>query len=62
MGIDIGAAAVKIVELEKKEGRHKLKNYGIYSLKGYLEKSDYQVRSESAMISNEEMAEIIKKI
>ena len=61
LGIDIGAAAVKIVELEKTEGRHKLKNYGIYSLKGYLEKSDYQVSSESAMISNEEMAEIIKK-
>ena len=35
LGVDIGASAVKLVELEKEEGRYKLKNYGIFSLKEY---------------------------
>ena len=53
LGIDIGASAVKIVELEKEEGRHKLNNYTIFSLEDY---------SEGLKVSNEEMAEIIKRI
>ena len=34
MGIDIGTAAIKIVELEKSGGRFALKNYGLFELKG----------------------------
>ena len=34
MGIDIGTAAIKIVELNKSGGRFALKNYGLFELKG----------------------------
>ena len=34
LGIDIGTAAIKIVELEKSGGRFTLKNYGLFELKG----------------------------
>src|SRR3989338_6923107 len=34
LGIDIGTAAIKIVELEKSGGRFVLKNYGLFELKG----------------------------
>src|SRR3972149_7879425 len=34
LGIDIGTAAIKIVELEKSGGRVVLKNYGLFELKG----------------------------
>ncbi|MBI2062097.1 MAG: type IV pilus assembly protein PilM [Candidatus Yanofskybacteria bacterium] len=34
LGIDIGTAAIKIVELEKSGGRFALKNYGLFELKG----------------------------
>jgi type IV pilus assembly protein PilM len=61
LGIDIGASAIKFVELEKKDGRHVLKNYAIYSLKEYLKKSNYQVGLSSLKITNQEIAEIIKR-
>lgn len=34
LGVDIGTAAIKIVELEKTGGRFVLKNYGLFELKG----------------------------
>lgn len=61
LGVDIGASAIKIVELEKEEGRHKLKNYAIFSLKEYLKESWYQTPSESRKLPNEELAEIVKE-
>jgi type IV pilus assembly protein PilM len=61
LGIDIGASAVKLVELEKEEGRNKLKNYGIFPLREYLQPTGRQAHSESSKIPNEEIAKIIKK-
>ena len=61
LGIDIGASAVKMVELEKKDERYELKNYAIYSLEEHLKKNDYKVSSKSLKISNEEVAGVIKK-
>jgi len=61
LGIDIGASAIKLVELEKEEQRYKLKNYGIFSLKDYLKESWYQIPSVSRKLTNEELAGIIKK-
>ncbi len=34
MGVDIGTATIKIIELEKSGGRFALKNYGLFELKG----------------------------
>jgi len=61
LGIDIGASAIKLVELEKEEGRHKLKNYAIFSLKEYLKEAWYQTPSESRKLPNKELAEIVKE-
>lgn len=61
LGIDIGASAVKVVELTKEGGRHRLKNYAVYPLTKYLEKEDYQVGQPGSKISDSEMVEIIKK-
>jgi len=61
LGIDIGASSVKIIELEKEEGRHKLTNYAIFSLKKYLENKGQELDEESSNISNEEMGKIIKE-
>ncbi len=59
LGIDIGASAVKIVEIEKDDQRHKLKNYAIYSLEDYLKKNDYKA-GELSKIPVQDMAKIIK--
>lgn len=61
LGIDIGASAIKLVELGKEEGRYKLENYGIFSLKEYLKQEWYQIYSGSQRLANEKIAEIIKK-
>lgn len=61
LGVDIGASAVKLVELEKEEGRPKLKNYGVFSLKEYLKQKWYQAPSEFRKLPNEELAGVIKE-
>ncbi len=61
LGIDIGASAIKLVELEREGGRHKLKNYAVFSLKDYLKENWYQIPSEASRLPNEEQAEIIKE-
>ncbi len=60
LGIDIGASAVKVVEIEKKDKRHKLKNYAVYSLKEYLKRTNYRVGGESARVPSMEIAKAIK--
>ena len=59
LGIDIGTSAIKIVELEKDEGRYSLKNYGIYPLEAYLKSLNAQASLDVEKIANEEIAEMI---
>lgn len=61
LGIDIGASAVKMVQVEKEGERHKLKNYAVYSLSEYLEKNNYRVSGELSRIPSGEMARIIRQ-
>ncbi len=63
LGIDISASAVKIVELEKNDNRHNLKNYAIFSLEKYLKdkEKEQEIDPETLKIPNEEMADIIKR-
>ncbi len=61
LGIDISASAVKMVELGKEDGRHKLNNYAIFSLDKYLKSKDQQSDLENFQISNEKIAKIIKQ-
>lgn len=61
LGIDLGASAIKMVELERKDERYILKNYAIYSLEKYFQK---KIKEESYNFNsppNKEMAGMIKK-
>lgn len=49
LGIDIGTAAIKIVELEKSGGRFALKNYGLFELKGTDVQSSGQGMDQSIL-------------
>ena len=60
LGIDIGASAVKIAEIGKEEERHKLINYGIFPLREYFKRKEEKV-SDPLKLSNQELAEIIKR-
>ena len=61
LGIDISASSIKLVELEKKEERYRLKNYAVFSLKEYIKKSKSKEGFKATSLSNKEIAEIIKK-
>lgn len=61
LGIDISASAIKLVELEKKNERHNLKNYAIFSLKEYFKKQNQKDDFRFTHLPNKEAAEIIKK-
>lgn len=62
VGVDIGASAVKLVEIEKEGGRHKLKNYGIFPLPEYLKSRNYRAYLELLKVPAEEIAGIINKV
>lgn len=62
LGVDIGASAVKLVELEKEQGRHKLKNYGLFPLAEYFKQESHQTYLEPLKIPSQEMAEIVKRV
>lgn len=49
LGIDIGTAAIKMVELEKSGGRFVLKNYGLFELKGVDAKTPNQTLGQSIL-------------
>ncbi len=61
LGIDISASAVKMVELGKEDGRHKLNNYAVFSLEKYLKSKGQQPDAEDFQIPSDEMAKIIKQ-
>jgi len=61
LGIDISASAVKMVEIEKEEGRLKMTNYAIFSLDRYLGKKEQKIGEEAPKLSNQEITKIIKQ-
>src|SRR3989338_8965922 len=46
LGVDIGTASIKIVELEKDSGRFNLVNYGMFELKNVGEAIQSQQKSQ----------------
>jgi type IV pilus assembly protein PilM len=61
LGIDIGTSAIKLVELEKKEERYQLKTYGIFPITEYLKHLHQRVHLETPKLSDEQIAEMIKR-
>ncbi len=65
LGIDIGTASIKIVELTKDANRHKLLNYGIFELESAddaINLAGQSGRSKIAQLSNADVASSIKEI
>ncbi len=60
LGVDIGASAIKLVELQKEDERYELMNYAIYSLAGHLRENKYQTGNKSFFLSTKEIAKALK--
>jgi len=62
LGIDIGTASIKLVELSAWGGRKKLENYGEIKAEAVQEKSFRTFKKKSLLLSNQEIAQAIKAI
>jgi len=67
LGVDIGTASIKIVELSKEASRFKLENYGLFELESIDEALNVANRQASAAtrLSNQDLAwgigEVLKR-
>lgn len=61
LGIDVGVSAIKVVELDRAEGRYALKNYAIFPLTSYLMQSGHEATSEPLKVSGQQIAKAIRK-
>ncbi len=59
LGIDIGTASIKLVELSRKKGEFVLENYGILELKEYLERSNRIIQSSSLKMVEKEVVDLL---
>jgi type IV pilus assembly protein PilM len=62
LGIDIGTASIKAVELGSAEGKPTLKNYGILEGFGHLERINSAIQTSSLKILDKQTAELIKRL
>ncbi|MEK7479476.1 MAG: type IV pilus assembly protein PilM [Patescibacteria group bacterium] len=62
LGIDIGTAALKVIEVSKKGDRFQLLNYGLLQTKEYLEHPNRALQSESLLLDEELAANLLKTL
>lgn len=65
LGVDIGTASIKIVELSKEAGRFKLENYGLFELESIEEAvnvSDQAAKGRIVHLSDQDLAWGIKEV
>ena len=62
LGVDIGTASIKAVELVSEGGAAKLKNYGILENQGHLERINDAIQTSSLKMVDKETAELLKRI
>ena len=60
LGIDIGTASIKLIELEKQAGRYSLSNYGLFSLKNTGAKNEAE--QSILKLSDQDIAAGIKEV
>ena len=60
LGIDIGTASMKAVELENSSRGLTLRNYGILESRGHLERLNYAIQTSSLKILEEETTELLR--
>ena len=62
LGVDIGTASIKIVEISKFSSKPKLKNYGVLKGYGYLERPNSAIQTNALKIAEKETAELLKAL
>ena len=62
LGVDIGTASIKAVEIAKNSPKPRLKNYGILNTYGHLDRFNSAIQTNSLKISENETAELLKKL
>lgn len=60
LGVEIGTASMKLVELSKKGGFFKLENYAILETKKYLDRPNQAIQTSSLDIVEAEATELLK--
>lgn len=60
LGIDIGTASIKMVEIFVPNGKAELSNYGLLEVNNYLERSNSVIQTSTLKISEKETAETLK--
>ncbi len=62
LGIDIGTTSIKIVELDEKNGKIFLKNYGILESFGHLARLNNAIQTSGLKIVEKEAAQLLKTL
>jgi len=60
IGIDIGTASIKLVEIERKKNILSLKNYAILETKEYLERGNAALQTSSLKLSENEVIPLLR--
>src|SRR3989344_2284521 len=60
LGVDIGTASIKAVELRKTGDRFALKNYGILETRDYLDHPNAAIQTSSLKISEKDAASALR--
>ncbi|MBN2197892.1 type IV pilus assembly protein PilM [Candidatus Wolfebacteria bacterium] len=60
LGVDIGTASIKMVEISKRGSQPEIKNYGILESYGHLERANNAIQTSSLKIAEKETAEFLK--
>ncbi|MEK7636061.1 MAG: type IV pilus assembly protein PilM [Patescibacteria group bacterium] len=61
LGVDIGTASIKAVEIAKSSPKPRLKNYGVLHTYGHLDRLNSAIQTNSLKISENDTAELLKK-
>lgn len=62
LGVDIGTASIKAVELGKSKGKPHLKNYGILESGGHLERINNAIQTSGLKLVDRQTAEMLKRL
>ena len=62
LGVDIGTASIKLVELGSAGGKVELKNYGSLEVKGHLDRINDAIQTSSLEAMDKDTAELLKTL
>jgi len=62
LGVDIGTASIKAVELENENGKPKLKNYGMLESHGHLNRVNDAIQTSGLKLVDKQTTELLKRL